>query len=106
MVTTTDTFTATVADDGTVRVPADLAKPGDTVTVRVDRPAAVEPEHQPEHQPENNEPVRLTRLTAKTPEQKEELLRQINETVARLAPMLKDVPGDTDWLYDEDGLPR
>ena len=102
MVTTTDTFTTTVADDGTVRVPADLAKPGETVTVRVDRPAAAEPEQEPE----NHEPVRLTRLTAKTPEQKEELLRQINETVARLAPMLEDVPSDTDWMYDENGLPK
>lgn len=92
----------TVGPDGIVQVPAALAKPGETVTLRIERPAAAEPEDQPE----SDEPVRLTRLTAKTPEQKEELLRQINETVARLAPMLKDVPGDTDWLYDEDGLPR
>ena len=102
MVTTTDTFTTIVAADGTVRVPADLARPGETVTVRVDRPAVAEPEQQLV----NDEPVMLTRLTAKTPEQKEELLRQINETVARLAPMLKDVPSDTDWMYDENGLPR
>ena len=92
----------TVGPDGIVRVPADLAKPGETVTLRIERPANIEPEDQLE----SDEPVRLTRLTAKTPEQKEELLRQINEIVARLAPMLKEVPNNTDWLYDENGLPK
>ncbi len=102
MVTTTDTFTTTVAEDGTVRVPADLARPGETVTVRVDRPAVIEPEQRPE----SDEPVRLTRLTAKTPEQKEQLRRQIDEIVARLAPKLKDMPDHGEFLYGEDGLPR
>lgn len=105
MVTTTDTFTTTVADDGTVRVPAELARPGETVTVRVDRPAVVKSEQQPE----SNEPVRLTRLTAKTPEQKEEWRRQMNELIDRLEPMLRGTPGSLDHgdvLYDENGLPK
>ncbi len=100
MVTTE--FKLTVGPDGLVRVPADMAKPGETVTLRVERPTGTEAEQQPE----TDEPVRLTRLTAKTPEQKEQLRRQIDELVDRLAPMLKDVPSDTDWLYDENGLPR
>ena len=102
MVTTTDTFTTTVADDGTVRVPADLAKPGETVTVRVDRLAAAEPEQERE----DDAPVRLTRLTAKTPEQKEQWRRQMDELIDRLAPLLKDMPDHADLLYGEDGLPR
>ncbi len=103
MVTTTKTFTTTVADDGTVRVPADLAKPGETVTVRVDRPTVAD---EPEDQTDTDGPVRLTRLTAKTPEQKEELLRQINEIAARLAPKLKNMPDHGDFLYGDDGMPR
>lgn len=105
MVTTT--INLTVGPDGTVQIPADLARPGDTVMLRVDLPATMEPEHQSQtDSTETDGPVRLTRLTAKTPEQKEQLRRQIDEIVARLAPMLKDVPSDTDWLYDEDGLPK
>ena len=107
MVTTTDTFTTTVADDGTVQLPAGMAEPGETVILHITRHAAADSTQQAKtDEPETEEPVRLTRLTAKTPEQKEQLLRQINEIVARLAPMLKDVPSDTDWLYDENGLPK
>lgn len=92
----------TVGPDGIVRVPTDLAKPGETVTLRIERPAATEPENQPE----TDEPVRLTRLTAKTPEQKEQWRRQMDELIDRLAPLLKDMPDHADLLYGEDGLPR
>ncbi len=107
MVTTTDTFTATVADDGTIQLPPGLAEPGETIIFRITRHAGAESTQQANIEaPETDEPVRLTRLTAKTPEQKEELLRQIEEIVARLAPKLKDMPNHGDFLYGEDGLPR
>lgn len=98
----THSITVTVAADGTIRLPADAARPGETITVQIERPATVEPADQPE----TGEPVRLTRLTAKTSEQKEQLRRQIDEIVDRLAPMLKDMPDHGDFLYGDDGLPR
>lgn len=103
MVTTE--LSLTVGPDGIVRVPADLAKPGETVTLRIHRPVVAEPgEHA-----ETAEPVRLTRLTAKTPEQKEQWRRQMNELIDRLEPMLRGTPGSLDHgdiLYDENGLPK
>ena len=105
MVTTERNFT--VGPDGIVRVPADLAKPGETVTLQVTRPAVAEPEDQRgTSEPPTIEPVRLTRLTAKTPEQKEQWRRQMNELIDRLAPMLKDMPDHADLLYGDDGLPK
>ena len=98
----THQLTVTVADDGTIRLPADAARPGETITVRIERFAPLEQANQVE----SNEPVRLTRLTAKTSEQKAQLLGQLDELGDRLAPMLKDVPSDTDWPFDENGLPR
>ncbi len=95
----------TVGPDGLVRVPADMAKPGETVTLRVERPTGTEAEQQLE----TDEPVRLTRLTAKTPEQKEQWRRQMNDLIDQLEPMLRGTPGSLDhgdYLYDENGLPK
>jgi hypothetical protein len=96
-----------VGPNGTVQVPAELARPGDTVTLHVDLRDTAESKHQAETATtETDEPVRLTRLTAKTPEQKEQLRRQIDELIDQLAPRLKDMPDHADLLYGEDGLPK
>lgn len=98
-------ITVTVADDGTIRLPADAARPGETITVQIERLAPIV---EPATDPAPGEPVRLTRLTAKTPEQKRQLLDEIlrmgQETRARLPD--EERTSNHDWLYDENGLPR
>lgn len=98
-------ITVTVAADGTIRLPPDAARPGETITVQIERPTAAEPVRQPT----SDEPVRLTRLTAKTPEQKAQWRREMDNLIDRLEPMLRGTPGSLDHgdaLYDENGLPK
>lgn len=96
------TYTLTVREDGTIRLPSNAARPGETVVVRIERSADAENDDREGV----TQPARLTRLTARTPEQKEALRRQIDALIDRLAPMLKNVPDHGDLLYDENGLPK
>lgn len=108
-------YTVTVGSDGTIQLPTEAARPGETITLRITRPAASESvndralvEHEQTERAETgpDDSTRLTRLTAKTPEQKEQWRRQMDELIDRLAPMLKDMPDHGDFLYGDDGLPR
>jgi len=85
------TYRVTVGPDGQVRIPE--TRPGETITIQVSSPPAVE------------EP--LTLVTATTPEEREAVLAAIRANARKLRELLKNEPLFTiDDLYGEDGLPR
>lgn len=94
--------TAIVQPDGTVVVPVDEARPGDTVIVQIGR---VEKQRTPA--PDEDE--YLTIRTADTPEKNERLIQQTLELGRRVRAQLTDEQLESlngDWMYDENGLPK
>lgn len=80
------TYRLTVDADGCITIPNTL--PGQIVTVHVE-----------------SEP--LTLATAKTPEERSEVITHIMENARQLQDLMKDAPPfTTDDLYGEDGLPK
>lgn len=91
----TRTMHLTVDQDGRVAVPG--AHPGQTVTVEI--PDAPET------------PKRLTLATARTDEEREQVIAEIMEAAQRLRQELSDEDiqialNHGDYLYGEDGLPK
>ncbi len=102
----TRTFTATVDDDGRIRIPDGTARPGTVVTVVV--------QHNPttDASPASNLVSRdepLTVVTADTPEKRARFVEEIRRWGDRTRSSLPDQPTRTnfdDWMYEEDGPPR
>ena len=95
-------ITVTVGPDGAIRLPADTVKPGETVTLRIDR---VNPDAP---RANGQQAVRLTKATATTPELREEFIQQVLARGRRNREQLPEGQRSSnhDWLYGEDGLPR
>jgi hypothetical protein len=88
--TTMQTYRLKVGPDGQVTVPN--ARPGQTVTVQV------------ETVPESRS---LTLATAKTPEERAQVIAEIKAMTSELRELWKDAPPfAVEDLYGEDGLPR
>lgn len=89
-------YRLTVGPDGRVTVPN--TRPGQTVTVQVE-PVPVHAEPEADSEP-------LTLATAKTPEERAEVIAEMKAIAQELRGLLKDdLPISTDELYGEDGLP-
>ena len=91
----TRTLQLVVGPDGRVTVPG--ARPGQTVTVEI----ADAPET----------PERLTLATARTDEEREQIIEEVLEAARRLRQELSDEDiqialNHGDYLYGEDGLPK
>ena len=98
----TRTITATVAPDGTIRLPDGVVQPGDTVRVEVEQ-------NEGQRAPEAAEDDYLTVRTADTPEKKERFRQQIHDWGQRNRAALSQEYLDFDWdawMYDENGLPK
>lgn len=87
------TYRLVVGPDGTLRVPD--AQPGQIVTVQVEAPpTAATPERE-----------MLTLATAKTPEERAEVIASIEKDLERLQALMRNGPVfTTDDLYGQDGL--
>ena len=86
------TYRLTGEPNGRVTVPN--ARPGQTVTVQVEPTLVPESEH-------------LTLTTAKTPEERAQVIAEIKAMTAELRELSKDAPPfTTDDLYGEDGSPK
>lgn len=87
------TYRLVVGPDGTLRIPD--AQPGQVVTIVVEPAPAATPNHE-----------LLTLATAKTPEERAEVIASIEADLQRLQRLLKSGPiFSTDDLYGQDGLP-
>lgn len=98
----TRTITATVAADGTIRLPDGVVQPGDTVSVQIEQG-----EGQRAPSPDDGE--YLTIRTADTPEKKERFRQQVHEWGQRNRAAMSQEQLDFDWdtwMYDDNGLPR
>lgn len=85
----------TVGPDGRVAVPG--AEPGQTVTVEIKETPA--------------KPGRLTLATARTDEEREQVVAEIKRLAQEIRKELSDedvriMLNHGDWLYDENGLPK
>lgn len=85
----------TVGPDGRVAVPG--AEPGQTVTVEIKETPA--------------KPGRLTLATARTDEEREQVVAEIKRLAQEIRKELSDediriLLNHGDWLYDENGLPK
>jgi len=86
------TWHLAIGPDGQVRIPD--GKPGQTVVVVVETPETT------------SEPETLTLATAKTPEERAEVIASIEEDLERLQALMRNGPiFSTDDLYGQDGLP-
>ncbi len=109
-----EVHTTVVGPDGMIHIPTTEARPGETVRVEVmirqrERRDAPLPKPVDSSIEGTEAEVPLTRLTARTPEQKEELQRRIRNLLSRIQPAATELPGSADHgevLYDELGLPR
>lgn len=99
-------ITVTVGPDGTVHLPIEAARPGETIILRIER-ADTPGEGFDRYGGRDNKLPRLNRLTARTPEERQqiidEFLRIGRETRERLPEDQRT--SNHDWLYDDDGLP-
>ncbi|MGC4105655.1 MAG: hypothetical protein QM753_04760 [Thermomicrobiales bacterium] len=87
------TYRLVVGPDGTLQVPD--AVPGQEVTVVVEPVPPATPDREP-----------LTLATAKTPEERAEVIASIEEDLERLQRLMRNGPiFSTDDLYGQDGLP-
>lgn len=87
------TYRLTVGPDGLVRIPD--SKPGEVVTVVVEAAPATPLERE-----------MLTLATAKTPEERAEVIASIDADLRELQRLMKNGPiFSTDDLYGQDGLP-
>jgi hypothetical protein len=91
----TRTLRLTVGPDGRVTVPG--ARPGQTVTVEVSDTA--------------EEPKRLTLATARTEEERDQVIAEMKRLAQEIRNELSDEDvqitlNHGDWLYDENGLPK
>ena len=96
------THTAIDQPDGTVVVPVEEARAGQTVLIRIDRAT-----DQPTPGPLDDEYLAIR--TADTPENKERLIQQTLECGKRNRAALSQEQLDFDWdawMYDENGLPQ
>ena len=87
------TWRLTIGPDGQVRIPD--GQPGQVVTVLVEPAPPTPPSGEP-----------LTLATARTPEERAEVIARIEEDLRKLSTLVTSGPAFTiDDLYGEDGLP-
>ncbi len=99
------THTAIVRPDGTILVPVDEARPGETVIVRIEQPVL----SANDRRADDRNLDWLTLKTATTPELKEAFIQKWLAIGRANRAQLSEHERNLDhgeWLYGEDGLPR